>query len=49
MADITAGLITNAGKKALNAMLYDSAAPSALYLAYGTGTTAATAADTALS
>jgi len=48
MADITAGLITNAGKKSLNAMLYDSDAPSALYLAYGTGTTAAVAADTAL-
>jgi len=48
MADITAGLITNSGKKALNAMLYDSTATSAIYLAYGTGTTAVAAGDTAL-
>ena len=48
MADITAGLITNVGKKYFNAMLYDSDATSALYLAYGTGTTAAAATDTTL-
>jgi len=48
MADITAGLITNVGKKNLNAKLYDSDADSALYLAYGTGTTAAAAANEAL-
>ena len=43
---ISTGILTTAGITALGKMLYSSTADHALYIAYGTGLTAATASDT---
>jgi len=48
MATVTAGLITKAGATAIGDLLNSSTADHAIYLAYGTGTTAAALSDTAL-
>ena len=40
MAVTTTGVVTYSGRKALVRMFMDSTAPHALYVAYGTGTTA---------
>lgn len=45
---ISTGILTTAGITALAKTLYSSTADHALYLAYGTGTTAAVAGDTEL-